>query len=87
MQLADLNGAGFRPVAGSWLLVNDLEPCDPGPRRRLWASRRPGAWHANDKATGRVTTPRRRPCPKHTMAGFPTLGDMMATKPLNLGLM
>jgi len=29
MQLADLNGAGFGPVAGSWLLVNYLQPYEP----------------------------------------------------------
>ncbi len=29
MQLADLNGAGFGPVAGSWILINYLVPYDP----------------------------------------------------------
>lgn len=29
MQLADLNGAGFGPVAGSWILVSYLAPYDP----------------------------------------------------------
>ena len=37
MQLSDLNGAGFGPVAGSWLLVNYLQPYDPNTGRcTLW---------------------------------------------------